>query len=205
MNSPRKMKTCTTCKIYKNVNEFHKSNKNQDGYQYSCKKCKKLYNQVNQQDYRNENKEHIALYMKDYQCKHKELLSERGKLYRKENKEGIASYMKEYQKKKYKSDIKYKTIITTGKYITLVVKPAVFKRDHYMCQTCHCKNDLIIHHIIPVSKDILKIKEIDNLITLCKKCHFYIAHLGAWTTLNEEAIPRFQSIIQVNMLLQLEV
>jgi hypothetical protein len=41
-----KKKTCSGCKIEKDVCEFHKS-KTGDGYQYRCKECKKKYSKLN--------------------------------------------------------------------------------------------------------------------------------------------------------------
>ena len=37
------MKTCTTCKIEKNLTEFHKHSGSKDGHHWKCKKCVALY------------------------------------------------------------------------------------------------------------------------------------------------------------------
>lgn len=48
----------------------------------------------------------------------------------------------------------------------------VFARDNYTCQNCDKRGGkLHAHHIIPVSADESKIVNVDNGITLCKKCH----------------------------------
>lgn len=54
------------------------------------------------------------------------------------------------------------------------IRKQVYKRDNYTCQICY-KKDIIInaHHIIPFRYFNLpeKANLLDNLITLCKKCH----------------------------------
>lgn len=48
-------------------------------------------------------------------------------------------------------------------------KPIVLKRDNYKCTECGSTNRLEIHHIIQRSNG--GSDEINNLITLCLKCH----------------------------------
>lgn len=53
----------------------------------------------------------------------------------------------------------------------------VFERDDYTCQICNVRGGkLEAHHILPVrdNKNTLLIFDIDNGITLCKKCHQHI-------------------------------
>jgi hypothetical protein len=58
------------------------------------------------------------------------------------------------------------------------LKRQVLKRDGQQCVFCGEKENLVIHHIIPVSKD--GKTEKDNLATLCKGCHLE-AHGGSYT------------------------
>ena len=71
-------------------------------------------------------------------------------------------------------------------------REAVFKRDNYTCRICNAKNDIQAHHIIPVrdSKNTLSIFDVNNGITLCKKCHY--------KTVNREYdfIEQFKNIIE---------
>lgn len=48
-----------------------------------------------------------------------------------------------------------------------------------LCQEEYTNQSLIIHHIISMSEDDSKYKQPENLIPLCKKCH-YIAHNNNW-------------------------
>ena len=50
-------------------------------------------------------------------------------------------------------------------------RKAVFKRDNYTCQYCNNKTYLHSHHIIEWAVDESKRFDVDNGITLCKKCH----------------------------------
>lgn len=56
---------------------------------------------------------------------------------------------------------------------------AVFKRDGFKCQSCGKANDLQAHHIRHWKDDIPNRYNIDNGITLCRKCHLK-AHGGSW-------------------------
>nr|DAG61654.1 MAG TPA: NinG recombination protein [Caudoviricetes sp.] len=56
---------------------------------------------------------------------------------------------------------------------------AVFKRDGFKCQSCGNANDLQAHHIRHWKDDIPNRYNIDNGITLCRKCHLK-AHGGSW-------------------------
>lgn len=54
----------------------------------------------------------------------------------------------------------------------------VFKRDNYVCQECNeqmtYKNPLHAHHIIKFCDSLELAFDVDNGITLCKKCHIKI-------------------------------
>ena len=58
---------------------------------------------------------------------------------------------------------------------TKTLKRAVKERDHYICQICEIQDDLVVHHIDCNKKNC----DMNNLITICRKCHSKI-HKG-WT------------------------
>jgi 5-methylcytosine-specific restriction endonuclease McrA len=51
-----------------------------------------------------------------------------------------------------------------------VLKASVMVRDGQACQKCGRNDDLVVHHIEPRTKG--GADAADNLITLCKSCHF---------------------------------
>lgn len=57
------------------------------------------------------------------------------------------------------------------------VKRKAIIRDNYRCTKCNNEFDtwkclpLHVHHIIPASKEMALYLDLDNLITLCEKCH----------------------------------
>jgi hypothetical protein len=59
-----------------------------------------------------------------------------------------------------------------------------FLQDHPCCAACGRQEQLEVHHIEPVH--IAPEKEVDhnNLITLCRYCHFYLGHFMDWTSWN---------------------
>jgi len=52
------------------------------------------------------------------------------------------------------------------------------KRDWYRCQICSSKEKLEVHHIKSYKDYPKKRVNIDNGITLCKKCHLYIHNIN---------------------------
>lgn len=53
-----------------------------------------------------------------------------------------------------------------------LVRKAIIIRDKYCCQECGGKEALVVHHIDGSGRN-----DLDNLITLCQKCH-YKKHTG---------------------------
>lgn len=51
----------------------------------------------------------------------------------------------------------------------------VFERDDFRCQSCSERGGTIhAHHVIPFSENLFLRLEVDNGLTLCKKCHIKI-------------------------------
>lgn len=53
------------------------------------------------------------------------------------------------------------------------LREKVMLRDLYTCQICGTKAEKI-HHIIELSEDIRKAYDIENLVSLCRDCHFAV-------------------------------
>lgn len=73
---------------------------------------------------------------------------------------------------------------------------AVAKRKHRQvnphCASCDCARDPVtgkqndVHHVIPVHVDPARATDPDNLITLCRHCHFTVGHMYDWKDYNED-------------------
>lgn len=79
------MKTCTKCKVEKEVNEFGRLKQSKDGYRFYCKMCVK--------EERLKNSENIVEYRKQYAIKNKE----NRRLYKLKNKEKLKEQDKQYR------------------------------------------------------------------------------------------------------------
>lgn len=55
------------------------------------------------------------------------------------------------------------------------IKEQVHKRDNYKCRLCNSENNLQVHH---KTYEFLGNENLEELITLCKKCHFNIHKIG---------------------------
>jgi hypothetical protein len=63
-----------------------------------------------------------------------------------------------------------------------------FIKENPICSACgSCKN-LQVHHIIPFNVDKTKELDFENLITLCRNCHFVFGHLMHWGSWNNDVI-----------------
>jgi len=128
------MKTCTKCKIEKELIEFGKCKIVKSGIRSICKKCNaeqrkiyvalnrekiyiktKEYNIINKEIkkekrkiYNLNNKEKIALYKKIYNEINKEKIVKQRKIYRKVNKDTLYVYSKEYHVNRKKTDPLFK-------------------------------------------------------------------------------------------------
>lgn len=69
-----------------------------------------------------------------------------------------------------------------------------YKRDHYTCQICQNNKggNLEAHHIVGWSKDESLRFKLDNLITLCKKCHKEFHHLYGYGNNTKEQFEDFK-------------
>jgi hypothetical protein len=59
---------------------------------------------------------------------------------------------------------------TERKSINPKLRKQVLERDNHICRKCSKNEKLCLHHIIPVA-DGEQIDTLENLITLCERCH----------------------------------
>ena len=72
------MKKCTTCKVEKELTEFHKKKESKDGLRADCKSCKKEYDKEHYQT----NKERVKERIKEYNQANKEYYKEYQQTYK---------------------------------------------------------------------------------------------------------------------------
>jgi 5-methylcytosine-specific restriction endonuclease McrA len=63
-------------------------------------------------------------------------------------------------------DLKYKDKIRYGGN-----KDVVLRRDNYCCQLCNNTTSLVVHHIDCSGQSENPNNDVDNLVTLCRRCH----------------------------------
>ena len=95
-------KTCSKCKIEKDVCEFRKSSKMKNGLQSECKSCAKLRYELN--------REENLIKKKIYSEKNKEKKSEYDKEYRLKNRIKKNEYIRNYRKKRRLVDPTFRII-----------------------------------------------------------------------------------------------
>lgn len=81
-----KHKKCNKCHRILNIIHFFRDKSQPDGYEYSCKECRKLSKKASSQNYYNKNKENILKKRKEYRLEHKSEISSRRKKHYQKNK-----------------------------------------------------------------------------------------------------------------------
>ena len=184
-------KCCPTCCDEKEVTEFFADKRRLDGLQAQCKVCQRRAAR--------------RRYAKDPQKR--EIAQTRAKLWYENNKERSAEAKKKhytnnkdvciqrsrdwYKTNKAKAILRHKLYVQNNKekyrlkeYFSLVIAPKIRKRDNNTCYNCKCFTNLQVHHIIPIKYDKSKMYDEINMITLCKQCHFDVAHSGDYKQYN---------------------
>lgn len=100
------MKTCSSCKIEKSLNNFSKNKRLKDGLQRECIDCVNDYNK----NYYLKNKNKIKSNVLDYSKKNYEKISEKNKIYYLNNKDKIINKNYNYKKNRISNDYLFKLI-----------------------------------------------------------------------------------------------
>jgi hypothetical protein len=140
MTEPILSKICTKCKIEKLLSEFHKDKYQKSGICPYCKLCvnnrKKAFYSENNKQCRERNRQ--------YYKKHSDKIIEDRKIYYNANKDKISKRAKKHYKTEHGKNMarkawsKYRAIKINA--ITEDFTPQeIFKRDNYICQSCHIK------------------------------------------------------------------
>jgi hypothetical protein len=49
------------------------------------------------------------------------------------------------------------------------------------CAWCGATNDIEVHHIYPQHLWPERARDTNNMVCLCRRCHFVLGHRGCWT------------------------
>lgn len=64
--------------------------------------------------------------------------------------------------------------------------------SHPTCAACGRRDNLNVHHIVPVHIDPSRELDDTNLLTLCEhgtlNCHLWVGHLGEWVDINRQVL-----------------
>ena len=156
MKCPFCIKVCSKCGkiLVAYSGNFIKNKKGKYGLRCDCKICNKQY--------REDNKEKIAEYIKQYREDNKERISEQKKQYREDNKEKIAEYIKQYYASEHGQIVQFNACNKRrqreeeqGRGITVEQWKEMMNFFNWKCAysgTPLNKDDRTIDHIIPLSK-----------------------------------------------------
>lgn len=86
------------------------------------------------------------------------------------------AHSKHYQHKyntvtRYRNDIKSKQYKFYRTKQWQVLRQRTLDRDHYICQYCGRPNSKTVDHVVPIEYDSQLKDHLDNLATICRKCH----------------------------------
>ena len=86
------------------------------------------------------------------------------------------SHSKQYQRKyntvtRYRNDAKSKQYQFYRSRQWQRLRQQVLDRDHYVCQYCGQPNSRTVDHVVPIEYDEKLKDHLDNLATICRKCH----------------------------------
>lgn len=54
------------------------------------------------------------------------------------------------------------------------------------CAACGSTRRVEVHHVVPAHVDPSRVLDPENLISLCRLCHFVFGHLLSWRSWNED-------------------
>ena len=153
------MKTCTKCKIEKDIKEFAKDRSKPSGLRPSCKLCKSKQDKI----YRNKNKQKIA---------------ENKAIYAKNNHIRISQYKRNWEllnrdrlRHRIRNACHKRRVLLQNSTLTAAAYDNWVTQQEKICTYCaiRCTKTFHVDHIIPLSKG--GEHALDNLTIACKKCN----------------------------------
>jgi hypothetical protein len=173
------MKTCTKCKVEKELHEFSKDKQKKDGLTLHCKVCVKNNYELNKEkilarkkQYVIDNQEKILKYNKEYNKLNRDKISSYNKLYNEKNKDKKSEYNKIYQLR-YSIIQKLKSNIRTLIRMSFKRGKGNLKKESKTEQILGCTINEFINHIESQLKEGMTIENhgdwhLDHIIPLAK-------------------------------------
>lgn len=152
-------KICSKCGVDKPLDDFNKQKLGKHGRRASCRECQNAENRAYKQSERGKELRR--------EWKRSDVAKACGKRYREKNKEAIRIMLK---REKYK--VRKRVYMDEQRFGGNRTK--ALERDGYKCTSCGSDYRIQVHHIDEMGRNKPKEvqnNELNNLITLCAKCH----------------------------------
>ena len=151
-------KHCTKCNVTKSIENFSKHKSTTDGFRNQCKDCIKQYNKQYQIDnkktimardkkYYQNNRDTIKNRNKKYYQANALRLNTRNKEYRETHKDTIRIYNKEYKSEKRKTDSLFKLADSIRKTIARVINRKGYLKKSYTFEILGCSYQEFHSHL----------------------------------------------------------
>lgn len=208
-------KTCSKCGEIKPIAEFYTTHN-----KYWCKLCVNSYNRehyaknadkikAQHLDYYSDKREYINARQQTYYANHAEEVKAREARYKLDHADKVKarelkyrrnnpSIVKASRKKSFKKRIANNPDFAKSRIARLgmlTIKPEILTRDKNSCVLCSATSDLHCHHIVSVVDNPQLLLEQDNLVILCKTCHYKAHNNGRWITINLELATVLQAYV----------
>jgi hypothetical protein len=132
------MKTCSKCKLEKELLDFHKNKNSKDGFCEKCKKCKNDYSKK----YRLDNIDYFKEYGKNYIKDEKYI-----EYHKNYNKEYFQNKLKEERKLRKEIDYLFKIKCNIHSRTSNIFKKKKFKNNNSIHSLLKCDYNTLINHL----------------------------------------------------------
>lgn len=128
----------------------------------------KDYYQRNKEELKKKKRAHYFFLKETQHEKLREQNSKATQKYKAKNIIAVREYNRKYQRKTKRSLLRHDLVYFGGN------RKIALDRDNNMCTSCFSKQKLVVHHIDDSGHSDNINNNLDNLITLCRRCHINI-------------------------------